>query len=30
MGTGFFLVLKSGRGDTLTPYPLLVPLVKKE
>ena len=25
MGTGSFLVVKSGRGLTLTPHPLLVP-----
>jgi hypothetical protein len=30
MGTGFFPEVKSGRGVTLTPYPLLVPLVMKE
>jgi len=30
MGTGSFPVLKGGRGVTLTPHPLLVPLVKKE
>jgi len=29
MGTGPFLGVKSGRGVTLTPHPLLVPLVKK-
>jgi len=27
MGTGSFLGVKSGRGMTLTPHPLLVPLV---
>jgi len=30
MGTGSFPGLKSGRGVTLTPHPLLVPLVMKE
>jgi hypothetical protein len=30
MSTGFFLVVKSGRGVTLTPHPLLVLLVLKE
>jgi len=30
MGTGSFPGVKSGRGVTLTPYPLLVPLVMKE
>jgi len=31
MGTGSFPPgVKSGRGVTLTPYPLLVPLVMKE
>ena len=30
MGTGSFPVVKSGRGVTLTPHPLLVPLVMKE
>jgi len=30
MGTGSFLGVKSGRGVTLTPNPLLVPLVMKE
>jgi hypothetical protein len=30
MVTGSFLGLKSGRGVTLTPHPLLVPLVMKE
>ena len=30
MGTGSFPGLKSGRGVTLTPHPLLVPLVIKE
>jgi len=30
MGTASFLGVKSGRGVTLTPYPLLVPLVMKE
>jgi hypothetical protein len=30
MGTGFFPGVKSGRGVTLTPHPLLVPLVMKE
>jgi hypothetical protein len=30
MGTGSFPGVKSGRGVTLTPHPLLVPLVKKE
>jgi hypothetical protein len=30
MGTGSFLGVKSGRGLTLTPHPLLVPLVMKE
>ena len=30
MGTGFFPGLKSGRGVTLTPYLLLVPMVMKE
>jgi len=29
-GTGSFLGVKSGRGVTLTPHPLLVPLVMKE
>jgi hypothetical protein len=29
-GTGSFPVVKSGRGVTLTPQPLLVPLVMKE
>jgi hypothetical protein len=29
MGTGSFPGVKSGRGVTLTPHPLLVPLVKK-
>ena len=29
-GTGSFLGAKSGRGVTLTPHPLLVPLVMKE
>jgi len=28
--TGSFLGIKSGRGVTLTPHPLLVPLVMKE
>jgi len=28
--TGSFLGVKSGRGVTLTPHPLLVPLVMKE
>ena len=30
MGTGSFLGVKSGRGVTLTPHPLLAPLVMKE
>jgi hypothetical protein len=30
MGTGFFPGVKSGRGVTLTPHPILVPLVMKE
>jgi hypothetical protein len=30
MGTGSFLWIKSGQGVTLTPHPLLVPLVMKE
>ena len=30
MGTGSILAVKSGRGVTLTPHPLLVPLVMKE
>ena len=30
LGTGSFLGVKSGRGVTLTPHPLLVPLVMKE
>jgi len=30
MGTGSFPRIKSGRGVTLTPHPLLVPLVMKE
>ena len=30
MGTGCFPVVKSGRGVTLTPHPLLLPLVMKE
>jgi hypothetical protein len=30
MGTGFFPRVKSGRGVTLTPHPLQVPLVMKE
>ena len=30
MGTGYFPGVKSGRGVTLTPHPLLVPLVMKE
>jgi len=30
MGTGSFPGIKSGRGVTLTPHPLLVPLVMKE
>jgi len=30
MGTGSFLGGKSGRAVTLTPHPLLVPLVIKE
>ena len=30
MGTGSFPMVKSGRGVTLTPHPLLVPLVMKE
>jgi hypothetical protein len=30
MGTGSFLGVKNGRGVTLTPHSLLVPLVKKE
>ena len=30
MGTGSFAGVKSGRGVTLTPHPLLVPLVMKE
>jgi len=30
MGTRSFLGVKSGRGVTLTPHPLLVPLVMKE
>ena len=30
MGTGSFPAVKSGRGVTLTPHPLLVPLVMKE
>ena len=30
MGTGSFQGLKSGRGVTLTPHPLLLPLVMKE
>jgi hypothetical protein len=30
MGTGSFPGVKSGRGVTLTPHPLLVPLVKKK
>jgi len=30
MGTGSFPALKNGRGVTLTPHSLLVPLVMKE
>ena len=30
IGTGSFPGVKSGRGVTLTPHPLLVPLVMKE
>jgi hypothetical protein len=30
IGTGYFPGVKSGRGVTLTPHPLLVPLVIKE
>ena len=30
MGTESFLGVKSGRGVTLTPHPLLAPFVKKE
>jgi hypothetical protein len=30
MGTGSFPGVKSGRGVTLTPHPLLVSLVMKE
>jgi len=30
MGTGSFPGVNSGRGVTLTPYPLLVPLVTKK
>jgi len=30
MGTGYFPGVKSGRSVTLTPHPLLVPLVMKE
>jgi len=30
MGTGSFPGVKSGQGVTLTPHPLLVPLVMKE
>jgi len=30
MGTGSFLGVKSGRGVTLTPHHLLVPLVLKQ
>ena len=30
MGTGSFPGVNSGRGVTLTPHPLLVPLVMKE
>ena len=30
MGTGSFPGIESGRGVTLTPHPLLVPLVMKE
>ena len=30
MGTGSFPGVKNGRGVTLTPHPLLVPLVMKE
>jgi len=30
MDTGSFPVAKSGRGVTLTPHPLLVPLVMKQ
>jgi hypothetical protein len=30
MGTGSFPGVKSGRGLTLTPHPLLVPLVMKQ
>ena len=30
MGTGSFSVVKSGQGVTLTPHPLLVPLVMNE
>jgi len=30
MGTGSLPGVKSGRGVTLTPHPLLVPLVMKE
>jgi hypothetical protein len=30
MGTGYFPGVKSGRDVTLTPHPLLVPLVMKE
>ena len=30
VGTGSFLGVKSGRGVTLTPHPLLAPLVMKE
>ena len=30
MGTGSFPRVKNGRGVTLTPHPLLMPLVMKE
>jgi len=30
MGTGYFPGVKTGRGVTLTPHPILVPLVMKE
>jgi hypothetical protein len=30
MGTGYFLRVKSGRGVTLNPHPLLVLLEKKK
>jgi len=30
MGTGSFPGVKNGLGVTLTPYPLLVPLIMKE